>query len=994
MEGALAAADGLQAEDDPWTHSNLRWHVATAIDDCQAWAGGAEAGSDGSALTDAHLWQPRLWQRIRQSTGVESPAERLPDAATRIASGAVDLDLPERVNVYGLTRIPRGHLVALRALGETRDVFAFVLHPSASRWEALSAELLREDALPPRTALNPDRGHPLVSSWGRDAIELQAVLHHHGTGATTDHESATEPASTALGHLQAAIRGDHIEPPVPIADGDRSLQIHACHGPARQVEALRDALLHVMTDDPAMQPRDILVMCPDVETYAPLVEAVFGSSDEDSDLPDLRVRVADRAPRSINPLLVVATAMLDLVTGRAGATEILDFASLEPVMRAFGISEGESDEISEMVPEANIRWGLDARHRVDGWGLPDIDDHTWRFGLDRLLTGVFLADTRTELAGTSLPVPGIEGSSLGGLGHIAELVGRIDIITRGLADARPAGRWRTDLLESVEMVASPDWDSEWQWDHLSRVLQDALASDEKAPVTLDEVRTVLSDLGSGRVGRSDHRTGQLTVCTLAPMRSVPHRVIALLGMDDEVFPRGMGRNGDDLLQEHPEMGDHDPGSADRQLLLDAVMAAQDHLIITYSGRDQRTNAERPPAVPIAELLDVIDRSFTADGGLSAGEWVVRHHPLQGFDPRNFSAAEGRPWGFDPLQLAGAETLLNGTNRPDGAFLDKPLGWERPDRVGIDELVRFVQEPVRGFVTQRLGFSLRDPEAESEDLVPVDLVGLEAWVVGDRMLRGRMAGDAPDDQHIAERRRGSLPPGALADAGLDDIEEMVAAIHATADGVGVVGVGTTVRIDCQVAGGTRLVGNVVGIHGSRLGMVQYSRLKSKHRIGAFMRVVALTMLDPDTAWDAVVIGKKGRDDVACVRIGPLGPDPETRRRVAGDALEMLIDLWDRGMREPLPIYPETTGAFAMARGDESEWKKANAAWTTSWNTVGEDQDCYNRLVLGGPAPLNAFWDDRPRPDEQGDGWPRARSRLEAHALRLWTPLLAVMEDLSE
>ncbi len=1038
IEEALAAADGLQAEDDPWTRANLRWHVARAIDDCRgepwmatvdrfiasggehsrrmeaairiaglfhryaedrpemlrAWAGGTEAGSYGSALAEAHLWQPRLWHRVRQSTGIGSPAERLPDAATRIASGGVDLDLPDRVNIYGLTRIPQGHLATLQALAQTRDLHAFVLHPSPTRWKATLTEILDEDTLPPRRALDPDRGHPLVSSWGRDAVELQAVLHHHGIGPTTDHESEADGAPTALGRLQTAIRADRIEPRVPIADDDRSLQIHACHGPARQVEALRDALLHAMTDDPTIQPRDIVVMCPDVETYAPLVEAVFGSPDGDSELPDLRVRVADRAPRSMNPLLAVATAMLDLATGRAGAGEILDFAALGPVLRALDISEAELDEISEMVSEANISWGLDARHRAEGWGLPDMDDHTWRFGLDRLLSGVFLPDTRTDLVGSSLPVPGIEGSTLGGLGRLAELVSRIDVITRSLAEPRSAGRWRIDLLESIEMVAAPEWGSEWQWEHLIQRLQDALATSDQAPVALDEVRTVLSDLGSGRAGRSDHRTGQLTVCTLAPMRSVPHRVIALLGMDDEVFPRGVGRNGDDLLQEHPAMGDHDPCSGDRQLLLDAVMAAQEHLIITYSGHDQRTNAERPPAVPIAELLDVIDRSFTCDDDEAARERVVCHHPLQGFDPRNFSAADARPWGFDPLQLAGAETLLNGADESSAVFIDEPLSWERPDEVGVTELARFVEEPVKGFVTRRLGFSLREVEARGEDLVPVHLGGLQAWAVGDRMLRGRMAGDEPADQHIAERRRGSLPPGALADSVLDDIESRVAALHATADGANIVGVGTTVRVDCAVADGTRLVGNIVGLHGSRLGVVQYSRLKAKHRIGAFVRVAALTRLDPDTAWDAVVVGREGEGDVACVRIGPLGADPETRRRAADEALSMLIDLWDRGMREPLPIYPETTGAFAMARGDKSEWKKARAAWVTSWQIPREDQDLYHRLVLGGVAPITALWADSARPDERGDGWPDARSRFEAYALRLWTPVIAVMEGLPQ
>jgi exodeoxyribonuclease V gamma subunit len=297
------------------------------------------------------------------------------------------------------------------------------------------------------------------------------VLHHHGIGPTADHESEADGAPTVLGRLQEAVREDRIRPRAPISDDDRSLQIHACHGPARQVEALRDALLHVMTDDPKIQPRDIVVMCPDVETYAPLVEAVFGSPDGDSDLPDLRVRVADRAPRSMNPLLVVATAMLDLATGRAGAGEILDFAALGPVQRALDVSEGELGEISELVSEANICWGLDARHRVEGWGLPDMDDHTWRFGLDRLLSGVFLPDTRTDLIGSSLPVPGIEGSTLGGLGRLAELVSRIDIIARSLAEPRSADQWRIDLLESVEMVAAPEWGSEWQWEHLIQRLQ-------------------------------------------------------------------------------------------------------------------------------------------------------------------------------------------------------------------------------------------------------------------------------------------------------------------------------------------------------------------------------------------------------------------------------------------------------------------------------------------------------------------------------------------
>src|SRR3712207_9034800 len=58
----------------------------------------------------------------------------------------------------------------------------------------------------------------------------------------------------------------------------------------------------------------------------------------------------------------------------------------------------------------------------------------------------------------------------------------------------------------------------------------------------------------------------------------------------------------------PHVGERDPRAEDRQLLLDALMAAGEKLVVTYTGNDERTNAERPPAVPGGELLDAGDRT--------------------------------------------------------------------------------------------------------------------------------------------------------------------------------------------------------------------------------------------------------------------------------------------------------------------------------------------------------------------------------------------------
>ena len=195
----------------------------------------------------------------------------------------------------------------------------------------------------------------------------------------------------------------------------------------------------------------------------------------------------------------------------------------------------------------------------------------------------------------------------------------------------------------------------WQRAELDRLLQDVVAeSSAPAPtsreLSLPELRSLLADRLRGRPSRANFRTGHLTVCTLVPMRSVPHRVVCLLGLDDGAFPRHGAPDGDDIIERAPMVGDHDVRSEDRQLLLDALLAAGDHLVVTYSGRDERTNARRPPCVPIGELLDVIDATArTADGP------ARRPRPRPSTRCRRSTPATSSPAGSWPTRR-GASTL--------------------------------------------------------------------------------------------------------------------------------------------------------------------------------------------------------------------------------------------------------------------------------------------------------------------------------------------------
>ena len=568
----------------------------------RAWALGDDTFGDGAPLDDDVRWQAELWRRVRARVGHPSPPELLDAACDRLRAGDVDLALPERVSVFGTSRLSRARLQVLAALAERRDVHLWLHHASPALWDAVAAA---PTAVRRANDVTADRlSNPLLVSLSRDVRELQQVLPQ---AQDVLHERPPYPP-TLLGRLQADLAGDAVpSAPPPLDPDDRSVQVHSCHGRTRQVEVLREVVLGLLAADPTLEPRDVLVMCPDVETFAPLIAATFALGAEDAaahPAARLRVRLADRALRQTNPLLSVLSLVLDLATARVTSSQVLDLAGTPAVRQRFGFDDDDLERLREWTTAAGVRWGFDADHRTT-WKLP-IPQGTWREGLDRLLLGAVTEGSADDVT----PLDDVDSAAIDLAGRWCELVDRLD---HTLADARgqhTAVAWTRLLEDAVLSLAAPAPDAGWQEVQLRSALADLreAAEGSTAELRLPDVRALLAPLLAGRPTRASFRTGTLTVCTLVPMRSVPHRVVCLLGMDDGAFPRQSTRDGDDVLARDPWVGERDPGAEDRQLLLDAISAAGQHLVVTCTGADSRTGAPVPPAVPLGELLDALDRT--------------------------------------------------------------------------------------------------------------------------------------------------------------------------------------------------------------------------------------------------------------------------------------------------------------------------------------------------------------------------------------------------
>ncbi|MEZ5096431.1 MAG: hypothetical protein R2731_10105 [Nocardioides sp.] len=443
-------------------------------------------------------------------------------------------------------------------------------------------------------------------------------------------------------------------------------------------------LLGLLADDPTLEPRDILVMCPDIEGYAPLIQAGFGLADVVGEAGHpahrLRVRLADRALTQTNPLLTVAARLLELAGGRAGASDVLDLAHAEPVRRRFRFSDDDLDQLAAWIRDSGVRWAFDAEHRAE-FGLGDVVQNTWRFGLDRLLAGVTMsADAGTWLDRT-LPLDDVGSGQADLAGRLAEYVARLADVTDRLVGSHPLDEWLAALGEGVAaLTAVPSADA-WQAGQVQRELGRIAAEAGGRGgelLRLPDVRALLAHRFAGRPTRANFRTGTLTVCTMVPMRSVPHRVVCLLGLDDGVFPRVGVPDGDDLLARHPLTGERDARSEDRQLLLDALLAATQTLVVTYTGADPSPGSHGLPAVPLGEILDALDRTASPpEGTVSVSAAVTVRHPSSPSDARNLTAGTlvpDRPFSSTgPLSPAPGRPVARGCHRRPSSPARCPTG---------------------------------------------------------------------------------------------------------------------------------------------------------------------------------------------------------------------------------------------------------------------------------------------------------------------------------
>ena len=984
-------------------------YAARRPDLLRHWSAGRDLDAAGRAIAAGDAWQPHLWRLVRSRIGAPSPAEELPGLLAAVRSGDADPALPARIAVFGITTLPGGRpfLDLVDAVAARRDVHCYLLDASpvaTSRVRALarataSDELCRGDDISDQVVR-----HPLLRSWGRPYRERAVLLAAaEGRGLAAVAEDAGPPpgagAQTLLQRVQRDLRLDVVpDASFELGPDDRSVTLCSCHGVTRQVEVVRDAILHLLADDPTLEERDVVVLCPAIAELAPVVEAVFGTTaggpapsrdgvrPASRRRPALSYRIADRSIRDSYPVLAALDALLALAAGRFPASAVTEFLGLGPVRERFGLDDRGLETIGQWIVDANVRWGIDGAHR-ERWGLPrELAACTWRTAVDRVLMGVAVGERDLELAaGEIAPIP-VESGDIGLAGLLAEVLARLVELVADVTRPKTPREWSTTLASAADRFLSAPTDQRWQLDRLHEVVTGLGAGatvgarDAEVELTLADVRRLLADWLAGSPRRPDFFRGGVTVSSLAPLRGLPFRVVCILGLDDAATDGAAG-DGDDLTAAAPRLGDRDPRSEARQALLEAVLAAGDHLVVTRTGHDDRTNQPVPPSVAYAELRDTVAATLAARPGASVLHRVEVVHPRHAFDERCLepgALGTAGPWSFDPEALDAALARRSRRDEP-APFLAAPLPPRRDDDcvVTIAELAAFLRDPAGAFFRERLGVALPRQEAPARDDLVTALAGLDRWRVAERLIVARCAGWTTDRWVRYERGLGTLPPGGLGDLA---VAQIVTEVEDLLDTAATLGCGTsdapvrTVDVAVELGNGARVVGSVYdGGDGERPGTarVTYSRARPLHHLEAWLELAARVACDPETSWRSTVVRRAASGTaVDALVLEPVGATPADRRRAAVRGLEVAVDCYRRALREPVPLFPTLSRSLYDGTASATKWRSREG--------LGDGDGEYV-LIAHGSTTIEELLAIPARPDDPSGV---AAGRADRYAHYLW------------
>ena len=930
-------------------------------------------------------WQSELWGKVISKESQNHLAFKATHFLEKLSIRNIDKDnIPSRMSLFGISALPQLFLEVFEKVSELIDINLFLLTPSNQFFFDIKSERhIAKIILKEKSSLAPENlyyemTNPLLSSLGTAGKRFHSCLEAFNYHEPYD-DLFTEPIrestkpETMLLYLQSDIlnlvlrKKGQENTPVNIAESDTSVGIHACHSPMREAQVLKDLLLNEFKKDPELIPDDIIVMMPDIESYAPFIDSVFG---RETILP---FSISDRRKRSESEFLDAFLKVLGLRNTRFDKKQILDLLLSESISKQFNISMDDIQYIEKMVMDAQILWGKDGYHRQEAFGLPAFEENTWEFGLQRLFMGMAMPENYEELVKDILPCQSLEGLDLEVLGKFAAFCDTLFSCFKTLTGKQTIEAWCDTLKLLSSSLMDRNSNNKEDQVFLNQTIEDLRENAKKSEfrdlISFDVIHALIENRFDQNISQGNFLTGKLTFCNIMPMRSIPFKIVVLMGMDEKSFPRQDFTPGFDLIKKYPKPFDKILRDEDRYLFLETLLSARLKLIITYTGMSIQDNSKIPCSGVVSELADTMDQSFIFPDGNAYHVF----HPLHPFNESYFNRS-GSLYSFSNDNCSIARALNKNTSEKTGQKKPKfvqgstssdstePESTELSPSAAVDEIIRFFKNPVKGYMQEGLNIKIPDMEVQTIDREVFSLSGLDQYSLGSLLVKKNMQSSLKTQSYPILKAMGALPFGTKGKFEYEKIANAAGPVIDMAKTIAAKKIFPSISFEINVEG-VNVLSNFSDIREDGVYFLSFGKLNGARLLSGWIKHLCLNIGAPENyPKKTFLIGRdpKGKEPIVTIFFPALESD-------AYNYFKELVHIYVKGIKQPFYFFCETSWQFAQALLNQhvepdmlkpdrdlvfKAMNKSKPNWYGGYYREGEKENRYISLCVGDNDPFES------------------------------------------
>ncbi len=903
-------------------------------------------------------WQACLWRELTTTSFKDTTSSSTPSLSSNVNHRArlvqqfkeqhlknqlTANNLPQTAFIFGVSSLAPVYLDILSAISSLIDIHIFHLNPCRNFWEDLISdkELAKRRTRWRRKGMKDaseyfDSGNSLLASIGKVGAEFNRQLMDLELIQEENYHSAS--GDTLLNQIQNDIL-DLRDPSDPqckdkflLSQNDRSVQFHICHSPLREIQVLHDRLLRIFEKNPDLEPGDVLIMAPDIERYTAAITGIWGNKNDDITIP---WSLSDRSYTSELPIISTFLELLDIFDSQFTAPEVLALLESEAIRHRFNILEQDLARIRTWIQQTGICWGLDKDHRHT-LGIENSNQNTWSFGLNRMLSG-YINGSQEDLSHNILPWPGIRDSEADLLGNFINFFSQLQKSHKDFSQNHSPHNWcllLSQVLTDFFLTDKNDSDQK-SATILRELINEFSLNCEKAgfqeDISLSVIQTFFKEKLTSSYGGQAFLSGKVTFCNMVPMRSIPFRVICLLGMNDGDYPRTQHPPSFDLLSAKPMIGDRNRRNDDCYLFLESLLSARDIFYLSWTGHSQNDNSELTPSIMVDELRHYIDRSCNTET-LPPSKQLSTEYPLQPFSS-NCYQENSSYHSYSATWFPGNQNIQS-----NFIFLPQNLPFSEKElyQLDIKTLARFWSHPVRFFLQERIGLHLWENDTSIPEKESFTFNYLEQYSLGDNILQAKLRGVEPDTIFMQLKGSGHMPHNNFGKNLFENIQQNLLPMTEELKQLLVHPV-TPMEIAITIENFT-INGWMDNLYSNGRITYRNAKLKVKDLLQLWIHHLALCL---DQTKKCHHVSMHVATDCTVFLLPVQDPQAE---------LQKLLQLYLAGLSQPLHFYPETSLAWFKAE-NEKKSQAAEKSWNGGYWHQGEKEDNAYKIALQGDCALD-------------------------------------------